>query len=98
METNKIPVISSTMGYWRLREEGQYRHFPFKKIKESRGIRSNQARVFLHDSQYDLPVIDSFRGILSIKTFKKEHMDAPNKNMIILFKSIGWFRITCYTE
>lgn len=69
----------------------QYLHFPLSKMYEITGNKSKNPSLFLHDSQYDLPfIIDSPRGIRSIKTFKKEPIDIPIKKKEIMRISITY--------
>lgn len=54
---NKMPVNTSTAGYWieilLLHEE----HRPFKKRKLKTGMSSYQTSVFPHEKHFDLPLM-----------------------------------------
>ena len=55
INTKRSPVESSVIGYTKGIFFLQLLHFPFRRIKERRGILSYQLICFLHCGQYDLP-------------------------------------------
>lgn len=76
----KKPISTSTNNVSRGIFNLQYRHFPEVDKKDRMGNKSNQASVFLHLGQKDLPKNDLPVRDLSARQSTRLPKISPNKN------------------